>query len=99
MPAAPATRGNISRRFMVCASANDARPLALHDGLDFLDVDHRGVAWCGHRKRAMRRAVFDCRLRPLAFHEAVREARGETIAAAHAVIDLEVFAHHRLVEV
>src|SRR3954468_17362287 len=80
-------------------SADDARAFALHDRLDFLDVDHRGVPGRGHGERAVCRAVFHGGLWTLALEEAIRKTRGEAIAAAHAVVDLEILAHHRLVEV
>ena len=61
-------------------------------------LHHGGVARRGHGQRAMRRAVLHRRLRTLAFQEAVGEAGGEAVAAADAVVDLQVLAHHRLVE-
>src|SRR6185503_15322340 len=67
-------------------SADDARALALHHRLDFLDVDHRGVARRRHRESAMRRAVFDGGLGALAFHEAVREARRKAVPATDAIV-------------
>src|SRR3569832_738171 len=79
-------------------SADDARALAHHHRLYFLDVDHRRVAGRRQRQRAMCRAVHDGGLRTLALHESIRETGRESVAAADAVIDLEVLAHHRLVE-
>ena len=66
------------------------RPFSLHNGLDLLDIDHRGVARRGHRQRAVGRAIVDRRLGTLAFQEAVSEARGEAVAAADAVVDLQI---------
>src|SRR5690242_11433112 len=63
-------------------SSDDPRALALHDRLDFLDVDHRRVTRRGHRERTVRGPVFHGRLRSLALEESVREAGSEAVAAA-----------------
>ena len=41
----------------------------------------------------MGRAIFHRRLRALAFQESVSQAGGKAVAAADAVIDLQIFAH------
>src|SRR4029453_15089244 len=76
-----------------CApSANDPCALALHDGFNFPGVDLGGIAGRRHRQRAVCGAVLDRCLRALAFEERIREAGRETVAAADAIVDLQVFS-------
>ena len=77
---------------------DNASAPVLHGRFDFLDTHHRGVARGGHGQRTVRRTVFHRRLRSLAFEEALGHARGETVAATHTVVDLEVVTLHRFVD-
>src|ERR1041384_7676985 len=81
-----------------CFLSLDPRAAALHDVLDFLEGDHRRVAPRRLRERAMRRAVLDRFLRRFSREQPENYAACESVAAAHAVLDLEVFVFAALVE-
>jgi hypothetical protein len=78
--------------------AHDAGAAALHELLDFLLRGHRGVAGRGAREGPVGRAVVDGELGVVLREEAELEARGERVAAADAVEDLEARVGAALVE-
>src|SRR5712691_2092103 len=80
------------------ASAGHPRGPALHDPLDLGQRRHRRVARGRHRERSVRGPALHRPLRSLAHQEAVDEPRGERVAAAHPVEDLQALAGRRLVE-
>ena len=78
--------------------SGNAGGAALHHPLDLGQRGHAGVARGGHGQRAVGGAAFDGILGALTRQQPVDEARGEGIAAADPVPDLEPLAVGRGVE-
>src|SRR6267378_2182911 len=64
----------------------------------FLACGHACVAGCGRSESAVRRAVFNCFLRVVEFHETELHAGRKAVAAADAVEDFEAGILLALVE-
>src|SRR3989339_520211 len=99
----PFEKGGGRARLDSLSEAGGGSPLhsgaaAFHCFFNILYIDRCGVAGRGHGKSAMRRAVVHRFFRGFAFHDTIDEARGERVATANAVVDLEIGTLYGIVE-